>query len=254
VNWISPAEQHLRSLGVTDPRDIDLEAIAYDAGALVRYEPLDGCEARIIGLGDRAVISVDPSRGHRRKRFSTGHELGHWRYHRGKSFKCRPEDIGAHVLAETHPERVADAYSADLLLPGYLFKPLARQFRHSTLEAVDSLADAFDVSITATARRMIDWGPEPAILICHTAHGRKWFHRNRDIPTRWFPRDDLDAESVVFDVLHGKKGRSRRTLTGADAWFDRRDADRFEVYEQAIQVVDGEVLALVVLKSPEMME
>lgn len=254
MNRMSPAEQHLRRLGVTEPSDIDLEAIAYDAGALVRYERLDGCEARIIGVGNRAVISVDPTRGHRRKRFSTGHELGHWRHHRGKSFKCRPEDIGGNVLGENHPERVADAYSADLLLPTYLFRPLARQFRHSTLEAVDSLSDTFDVSITATARRFIDWGPEPAMLVCHTAKGRKWFHRSRDIPPRWFPRDDLDAESVAFEVLQGRCRRSRRTLTGADAWFDRREADRFEVYEQAIRVVEGEVLTLVVLKDAAMLD
>lgn len=254
MTWITPAELHLRRLGITEPREIDLEAIAYDAGALVRYERLDGCEARIIGVGDRAVISVDPSRGHRRKRFSTGHELGHWRHHRGKSFRCRPDDIGGNVLAETHPERVADAYAADLLLPAYLFRPLAQQFRASTLEAVDKLADIFDVSLTATARRLVDWGPDAAILICHTAHGRKWFHRSRDIPTRWFPRDDLDAESVAFETLHGPCGRSRRALVGADAWFDRRDADRFEVYEQAIQIVAGEVLALVVIKSPEMLD
>jgi hypothetical protein len=36
------AELLLQTLGITDPRDIDLEAIAFDQGALVRRSVLDG--------------------------------------------------------------------------------------------------------------------------------------------------------------------------------------------------------------------
>lgn len=251
---LTPAELLLQSLGVADPQDIDLEAIAFDAGAVVRYETLDGCEARIIGVGDRAVISVDARRGHRRARFSTGHELGHWRHHRGRSFVCRPEDIGGHAYSATDPERVADAYAADLLLPGYLFRPLARQFRSTTIEAVEQLSETFDVSLTATASRLVDWGPEPSMLVCHTLTGRKWFRRGRDVPERWFPGTEPDPESAAFEVLHGSQTRSRRTLVGADAWFDRRGAERYELYEQSVQIVPGEVLTLLVLRSAEMLE
>ena len=46
---LSPAERLLQELGVTEPDEIDLEAIAYYVNARVRYRRLDGCEARIIG-------------------------------------------------------------------------------------------------------------------------------------------------------------------------------------------------------------
>ena len=36
------AELLLQALGITDPRDIDLEAIAFDQGAVVRRGALDG--------------------------------------------------------------------------------------------------------------------------------------------------------------------------------------------------------------------
>ena len=84
MNSLAPAEQLLQTLGVTDPRDIDLEAIAFDQGAVVKYRPLDGCEARIIGYGDRAMITVDNRRRPSRVRFSTAHEIGHWHRHRGR--------------------------------------------------------------------------------------------------------------------------------------------------------------------------
>ena len=71
---LSPPERVLQQLGVTEPDDIDLEAIAWTLGAEVRYRQLDGCEARIIGCGDRAIITVNERSSPRRRRFSVGHE------------------------------------------------------------------------------------------------------------------------------------------------------------------------------------
>lgn len=254
MNGLRPAEQLLQSLGVTDPRDIDLEAIAFDQGAMVKYRPLNGCEARIVGYGDRAVITVDNRRLKSRVRFSTAHELGHWHSHRGRSVMCRPEDIGNPSRSPIDPERVADSYAADLLLPRYLFVPRADTLGRTTFEALDRLTEEFSTSITATAIRLVEYGPEPAMLVCHGPFGRKWFNRPRNIPERWFPREDLDADSYGFDVLHGDLRRSRRALIGADAWFERRGADQFELYEQTFKVSDDEILTILVFKDDEMLE
>lgn len=56
---LSPAERVLQELGITDPGEIDLEAIAWHLGARIKLAELDGCEARIIGYRDRAIIRVD---------------------------------------------------------------------------------------------------------------------------------------------------------------------------------------------------
>lgn len=253
MNRLRPAEQLLQSLGVTDPRDIDLEAIAFDQGATVKYRSLNGCEARILGYSDRAVITVDNRRLKSRVRFSTAHELGHWHNHRGRSLMCRSEDIGNPGNSPFHPERVADSYAADLLLPRYLFVPRANALGKATFEALDKLKDDFLTSITATAIRLVEYGPEPAMLVCHGQLGRKWFNRPRHIPERWFPRKDLGADSYAFEVLHGELQRSRRVLIGADAWFDRRGADQFEIYEQTIRISEEEILTILTFKDEEMM-
>ncbi|OYZ98238.1 MAG: hypothetical protein B7X99_12165, partial [Rhizobiales bacterium 17-65-6] len=154
---LSPAERLLIELGVDDPREIDLEAIAWDAGAEVRYAPLDSCEARIIGFGNRAIITVKESAIQTRKRFSVGHELGHWKYHRGRSFVCRSDDIGNRRKGDANdPERIADAYSADLLMPAFMVGPRARKLERFTFEAVDQLRDEFQVSREAMASRLLD--------------------------------------------------------------------------------------------------
>src|SRR5689334_17948308 len=116
-----PAEALLIELGISEPTDIDLDAIAHCVGVEVHYARLASCEAQIIGYRDRAIVYVSPDASPHRRRYSTGHELGHWHHHRGKSFVCRSSDIGRPVdPASRDAERLADSYSADLILPPFL--------------------------------------------------------------------------------------------------------------------------------------
>lgn len=57
-------------------------------------------------------------------RFSVAHELGHWHHHRRRSAVCLSDDIGNPAKGPLDPERVADGYAADLLMPRYLSRLL----------------------------------------------------------------------------------------------------------------------------------
>lgn len=250
---LSPAERLLQELGITEPNEIDLDAIAFYAGVRVRYRSLDGCEARIIGHGDQAIITVKVDSHPRRKRFSIAHEMGHWHHHRGRCLVCRAEE--SRPGGSLSPERVADGYAADLLMPRYLFEPLARQHAKLTFKAVNALADSFMTSQTATAIRLIESDHTPALLVCHGPRGRKWFTRAPSVPTKWFPQDDLDADSFAFGVLFGGSPDDvapRRI--GADAWFDRREAERFEVHEQTFRTGPDEILTLILIGDDRMLD
>jgi hypothetical protein len=84
---------------------------------------------------------------------------------------------------------------------------------------------------------------------------RKWFTRGADVPSRWFPRDDLDADSFAFGVLHGRKpDDAMPRKIGADAWFDRRGAEKYEVQEQTFRTGADEVLTLILITDPEMLD
>lgn len=250
---ISQAERLLQELGITEPDEIDLEAIAYHVNARVRFRPLDGCEARIIGHGDEAIITVKADSHPRRKRFSIAHELGHWHHHRGKCLACRLEEY--QPRSALSPERAADGYAADLLMPYYLFKPLARQQGKLTFKAVNALAEIFNTSRTATAIRLVESDHSPAILVCHGPKGRKWFTRAPSVPQKWFPQDSLDSESFAFGVQFGRNPDDPNPRKiGADAWFDHRDADRFEVQEQTIRSGPDETLTLILFNDPKMLD
>ena len=120
-----PAERLLHDLGITEPGEIDVEVIACAAGAAVRYRRLAIGDARIVGLGDRAIITVDDRASRVRQRFSVAHELGHWHHHRGRRLIC-------HGAADQQDgaagcEREADGYAADLLMPRFMLGPLVAE-------------------------------------------------------------------------------------------------------------------------------
>lgn len=240
------AERLLISLGVTEPTEIDLEAIALTMGAKVKYRPLDGCAARITGTMEKAVITVDDASGARRRRFSVSHEIGHWRHHRGQTFECKASDIGSSREYDAHdPERVADRFAADLLMPAYLFQPAAGQAAKMTLDVAEQLADLFNVSLTTAAIRLVELGPAPAMLVCRGPEGRRWFRRGKDVPEYFYPRRDLDPETFAADVLAGKIERCRPSKIMADAWLDVNGADRYEVVEQSLRGRGGAVLTMI---------
>jgi Zn-dependent peptidase ImmA (M78 family) len=175
---LSVAERLLQDLGVTHPSEIDLEAIAWHCRVQIRYRELDGCEARIVGDKNRAIISVRSDVTPRRSRFSIGHELGHWHHHRGRTLICWPEDIGPESQRKAATEKLADSYAADLLMPAYLFRAEAQTAKKLTWELVRSLADAFSSSVTATAIRIVDLDLFPVLLVCHGLTGRRWLVRS----------------------------------------------------------------------------
>ena len=159
---------------------------------------------------------------------------------------CQAADIGRAATGSLSPERIADRFAGNLLMPDYLFRPIARRFTKIDFEAVRKIANAFDTSRTATAIRLVEAGYFVGCLVCHGPRGRKWFARSRAVPDRWFPREELAADGFAIEVLFGRTTDNRfPRKVGADAWFDRFDAEQYEVHEQTIRIGDDEILTLV---------
>nr|WP_166175719.1 ImmA/IrrE family metallo-endopeptidase [Altererythrobacter segetis] len=256
----SAAELALQALGITEPAEIDVEVIARSLGAKVKYRPLKSCEARIVGENGRAIITVDSATRVQRKRFSVAHELGHWHRHRGICLTCRSADIdrplsdGRRERHASDPELQADAYASDLLLPGYIFRPLANDINRLTLETVRELAGMFQTSLTATAIRALATNRFPNMLVCHSQAGMRWFRRPPIVPERWFPRRDLLPDSPTFALLfQGGAERRQPATVKASCWFDNPLAERFTVTEQSFVLPNGRVATLVRLSDPMML-
>jgi Zn-dependent peptidase ImmA (M78 family) len=244
----------LRGLGVTEPQDIDVEAIAEHCGCAVRYRRLDGCAARIVGVADRAIISVDEDSPEGRRRFSVGHELGHWRSDYGKAtFECQKNDLRKPWSNVLNPEARANEFAAELLMPAFLLEPMV-DGQPVTFRTVDAVVAAFSVSRTAAAIRLVQLSASPCMLVCHDTNGRRWFAASRKVEGHLWPLSQLSPETDAHDILHGLRAGSGRSQTvDADDWINHPAASRYTIQEHSVQAGDV-VLSLLWWKDPSMVE
>ena len=247
------AESLIEDLGISDPKDLDVEAISMDAGMMVRYRKLDGCAATLVGVRDRAIATISPSDSPGRDRFSIGHELGHWMMHRGRSFVCRTDDIGENIRSDKEVEKAADTYSAHLLMPSPLIKPATRGIRSVAFSHLEQLSSDFHTSLVATAFRIVRLDIYPIILACYTKNELKWSVRSASVPSRWWLKPSLDPDSFAFDLIHRDVRTTGPGKQSAEAWFSNDDADKYEVIEDCSPYRSGQVLVVLQL-SAEMLE
>lgn len=233
--FVSPAAL-LQELGIAEPRDIDIEAIAQYCGATVVYESLHGCEAQIVGRGDRAIIAVRKESPWPRRRFSGAHELGHWMCDRGRAAFACIEKTFVREWSRDNPETRANRYAADLLLPESLFKRDARG-KEISLAIARELADRYQASLTATAIRLVELGSFPAMVVCMEQGRRKWFVRGPDVPKSVRPVEKLQRDSLAHELVEG--GRTSGPIdVEASNWIDHPDAERFPVSEDSVRSGD----------------
>ncbi len=236
----------LHELGITEPEEIEIETIAQHCGATVIERPLTGCEARVIGVGDRAVITVNAGSIRQRRRFSAAHELGHWMRDVGKvAFGCNPDaSIGK---GESNPETLANRYASDLLLPNFMFEPRATN-RPMTFATVSDLAAVFDTSLTATAIRLIDLGSFPAILVCSSRSKVEWFCRGSDVPKSLWPQVP-GRTTFASDLFKGLGCGETAGEVSSDQWFS--SVRRHEVHEDSRRHGPDTVLTLLSWKNED---
>ncbi len=233
----------LSDLGIMEPEEIDIEAIAEDCGATIRYKPLSGCAARIMGFNDRAIITIDANTSRPRQRFSGGHELGHWMKDRGQvSFQCKNETF-VREWSVDNPETRANKFASDLLLPAKMFR--ARLHRQPvTFDTVRELANIFCTSMTATAIRTVEYGDLPAMLVCNGPRKREWFVCSNEVRNKIYLESRPQRGSIAEALLRGDKSDAELREVRSDAWFTHRDAASHWVHEDSIQLSDGSVLSL----------
>lgn len=242
-NPILGPEQILADLGIRDPEDLDIEAIAEYCGATIRYKPLYGCEARIIGYRDRAIITINADSWRGRQRFSGGHELGHWMCDRDQiAFGCNYENY-VRGWSSLTPETRANRFASDLLLPVSMFRPRAHGMP-VTFGSVRKLADAFKMSLTSTAIRLVEHGGLASMLVCNSPQKREWFVASPEISGRLWPVARPEEGSVAFSLVSNAIEDKVPTDIRCDRWINHPRAEHYWIKEDSLRLKDGTVLSL----------
>lgn len=67
-------------------------------------------------------------------------------------------------------------------------------------------------------------------------------------------RDDIDARSSAFVSMASGSKSSAVRKEPANYWFDRRHVEQFDVRVQSIRTTEGEILTLLRVLDPKMVE
>lgn len=62
---------------------------------------------------------------------------------------------------------------------------------------------------------------------------------------------ELDVDSLAFDRVFGDSERIRSQKINADAWFDIREAERYEIVEDAIRISTTQIVTLLWIEDEE---
>lgn len=142
----------------------------------IREAVLDGLEGGLIVPENKAngAILVHADRPETRKRYTIAHEIGHYvnPNHRASSpegFRCSRKDMAIHSAkaGDRHAKMEAEAnqFAAELLMPDSYVKSFMRRRVGADLEHVIAMAEWFEVSKEAAARRYISKLDAPAAIV-----------------------------------------------------------------------------------------
>lgn len=151
-------------LGISEPPvDVAMVASMLDVAEVQLDWELDvaGC---LVCNGSTAEIRVRGTDPTVRQRFTVCHECAHIffpGYQLVPRYRCDPGDTR---IDEIRLERLCDVGASELLLPRRLFEPAAQDAGFG-LDGLESLAHAFNSSLPATGRRLLDSVDVPAALL-----------------------------------------------------------------------------------------
>lgn len=235
------AEELLAEIPIVDPSGLDLDLIAQHCKATTVYERLVGCDARIAKIGSRAFISIDPSVRRERQRFCIAHEIGHWMLG-GWTGECTALSVYGRGTRDP-VEAAANRYAVDLIMPSFMFAPLARD-RTATFETIRELAATFETSLEATAARFAKLGSVRALFLRFKVGRDVWPSRHVGFPRPFEPPSAPPPGSIAYDILHGGNDVATSCDVPADVWFRDAGARHFWVQESSIRTGRDCILTL----------
>jgi hypothetical protein len=235
------------------PVPIDQWALALDITAIKALET-ESFEGGLIMFPDRSsgTILVNESAGYGRRRFTIGHELAHfllpWHTPRsGKGFLCSAKDMAvfrAKPGGDRYIEMEAQAnrFSAGVLMPAAPVRADLRAHRNFEVFHIAELADRYDVSKEAMARRCVDLHDDPIAVVFSRAGVVMRAYRGRDFPRLGLAaKDSLPPGSIAKGATLTAGQSSEWGEAPADHWLANA---RGTVSEQTIGQQNGYRLTL----------
>lgn len=203
----------------------------------VRIAEFDGFEGMLLTDTSRSTgaILANARGGSRRARFTIAHELGHYLLERHvlgdeAGFRCRASDLregrkdNRHRLQETQ----ANQFAAEILCPTEAVSSTVSA--EPDLRDGERLRDAFDVSLEAAVRRLVDVHDERLAAIWSKDGQVRYSTKAKDFPfLTCKPKSRLPKDSpAARAVARGARCVTALVDAPPHAWTDQPDTEILE--------------------------
>ena len=171
-----------------------------------------------------------------RRRFTIAHEIGHFMLHENQQIPCSSSVIEGWKEGQPKPEREADSFASELLLPS---DDVIQQVnkRWPSVEVVSDVAGYFGSSLMAAVRKFCDVAPQACAVVWSNQRRIRWFHGSPRFTHFVEVGKEIDPASVAYRAYEGKSLPNGMEDVPAAAWISsywlKEDA---EVSEETISM------------------
>ncbi|HNP63705.1 MAG TPA: ImmA/IrrE family metallo-endopeptidase [Woeseiaceae bacterium] len=260
-NCVQIAKAVIDQLGDIQP-PIPIEEIAYGVDIDdIKELRTRGFEGALIADDAKSTgtILVNSNSIPERRRFTIGHELGHflspWHKPPDGGFKCSKEDMfrndhGGNARRKMEVE--ANKFSAEILMPETLFCRDIQKRPSPGLEHILQWGDRYETSKIATVRRFVDLYGEPSAMVVTKLGVISQIHRHKSFPFIE-PRygQSVQPKAVTAKFTGDIDDCSDSSPTEPSFWISARLARGAEMYEQVLVQGKGYKITLLTIDETE---
>lgn len=231
-------------------------ALGADINEIKRLD-LEGYEGGLIAWQDKfeGTILINNKSIRQRQRYTIGHELGHFLnpWHEppnDEGFRCTAKDMvrsDAHAIDRSiRMEVEANIFAAELLFPRTLFIADLKRRVGLDLQHILALAERYDMSKEATARRYVALQDEPCAVVFSRNGVVRYFRKNEYFPfIETFPGQHIPSASLT--ARHDEQTSSVSDWDEVDSVIWLKEPRHHTVCEQFLRQANGFRITLLTL-------
>jgi Zn-dependent peptidase ImmA (M78 family) len=223
-----PVDEVALALGIRTIEEFETSSFE---GALLSNESKSNC-AILVRAG---VLET-------RRRFTIGHELGHYlmplHFPSAEGFKCTKSDMSTDeasgLTGRPQWEAQANTFSSELLMPRLEFKRRLLLTKGPSIESLIKLSDDFGVSKVAVGRRVMQLSDDPCAIIVAKNQKVEAIYRGPEFPFISLKRGfSMPRGTTAFDSALHPSGASDVEDADQCHWLSR-DKRNLNLYEQTL--------------------
>ena len=202
------------------PPKVDLDQIAGQLSLTiveVESKSFEGALLRSSRTVSGRILVRKGIRESGRRRFTIAHEIGHYILHGDQQTPCSPRVIENWKEGQPRPEREADTFASELLLPTNDVTQYVNK-RWPSMEVIADVADHFGASLMAAGRKFCDVASQSCVIVWSNQHLIRWFHGSPTFAHFVEVGKQIDFDSVAYRAYEGKPLPVEMEEVPAEAW------------------------------------